>query len=134
LHPDRVGRVVIDGVVDPTDHYSGGWLTNLQDSDKIITSFCDYCFQAGPEGCSLYTGDSALDIETRLEQIISNLKVNPISVPASGTHGPEVVTFGDLYLRMLNAVYFSYPYTEPLFETLARVESGNATSIAIEKQ
>lgn len=32
MYPDRVGRLILDGVVDPADHYAGNWLTQLQDS------------------------------------------------------------------------------------------------------
>jgi pimeloyl-ACP methyl ester carboxylesterase len=132
MHPDRVGRVVLDGLMNPQDYYKGIWLSQLQDSDKIITKFCEYCFTAGRERCPLYTGSSAKNIETRLEQTMMNLKDNPIPVPATETQGPEVVLFGDIYLRLLSAMYFSYEYAESFFHLLSELDSANITSIAVE--
>jgi hypothetical protein len=45
MHPDRVGRVVLDGVCDSDDYYHGGfgYISNLKDTDGIIDRFCEYC-------------------------------------------------------------------------------------------
>lgn len=132
MHPSRVSRMVIDGVLDAADHYRGSWLANLQDSDKIITQFCQYCFEAGPEKCSLYTGSSASDIESRFEEIMMGLKKSPIGIPGSldAVRGPTLVTYGDMHLRMLSAMYFSYAYAEDFFALLAEIHAGNTTAIA----
>ncbi len=55
MHPERSSRVVLDGVLEPEDYYAGTRLKNLHDLDKIITKFCEYCHEAGPEKCPLYT-------------------------------------------------------------------------------
>lgn len=134
MQPERVSRLVIDGVLDPDDYYSGSWLRNLQNSDMIITKFCDYCYAAGPEKCPLYTGHSGADIEVRLENIMMNLKTNPIPVPALGTRGPEVVTYGDALLQMLTAMYFPFAWAEYFFDVLVELEARNGTRIAYQKQ
>lgn len=36
MFPDRVKRMVLDGVVDATDYTAQGWITNLQDTDKVM--------------------------------------------------------------------------------------------------
>ncbi|RDW94899.1 hypothetical protein BP5796_00662 [Coleophoma crateriformis] len=134
MHPDRVGRLLIDGVMDVVDYYTGGWATNLVDADMIITKYCEYCYQAGPEKCSFFTGTSGKDVEARLDRVMQDLKRNPIAVPASGSRGPEIVTFGDVYLRMLSAMYFPYGWAEGFFDLLTEVEAGNGTSVAELKQ
>lgn len=134
MHPERVGRVVIDGVLDPSDYYSASWLRNLQDSNMIITKFCENCFESGPEKCPLYTGNSANDVEDRLVGIMMSLKNNPIPVPASENRGPEVVTYGDALLQMLTAMYFPYRWAEYFFDVLLELESRNGTRIANQKQ
>jgi pimeloyl-ACP methyl ester carboxylesterase len=136
MHPERVGRVVIDGVVDPADHYSGGWLTQLQDSDQIITEFSKNCFQAGPDKCSLYMESSAADIERRFTSVLMSLKQNPIPVilPAADLnnsnifHGPDLITYGDAHLYLLSGMYFSFAMAEQLFNLVHALESKNTTS------
>jgi hypothetical protein len=134
MYPDRVGRLVIDGVLDPEDYYRGDWLKNLQDSDAIISSFCDYCYEAGPEKCPLFTGNSGRDVEERLERIMMSLKTDPIAVPSDGVRGPEVVTYGDMQLHMLTAMYFPCMGAELFFNMLAELDTRNGTSIAERKQ
>lgn len=134
MHPDRVDRLVIDGVLDPEDYYRGDWLKNLQDSDMIITKYCEYCFEAGPEKCPLFTGNSGADVEARFERIMMSLKTDPIPVPGDETRGPEVVTHGDMLLHMLTAMYFPNAGAELLFSMLADLDTGNGTRIAATKQ
>jgi pimeloyl-ACP methyl ester carboxylesterase len=135
LHPNKVGRVVLDGVVDPADHYSGGWLTQLLDLDKIITRFSKYCFEAGPEKCPLYTGYSSADIEARFTSIMLSLKKSPIpvSVIPSSDHkiGPEMVTYGDVHLNMLSSMYFTFASTETFWKNLVAFESRNVSAPGI---
>lgn len=132
LHPQRVGRLILDGVMDPADHYSGSWLKNLLDSDKIVTKFSEYCFQAGPEKCPMYTGLSPADIEARFTTILLSLKKSPVPValPPSSVRsaGPELVTYGDAHLYMLSSLYFTYASTEAFWTMLLAFESRNATS------
>jgi hypothetical protein len=132
MHPDRVGRLAIDGVMNPVDYYNGYWLANLQDSDNIIAKFCDYCFEAGPTKCPLYTGTSGRDIEARFEEIVFRLKDNPI--PVLSSRGAEVVTFGDVLLKVMTAMCFPYAAAESMFRLIADIKDGNVTNIADGKQ
>lgn len=72
MFPDRVGRMVLDGVVGP-DGYLAGEITNLSDLDGIIAAFFVYCFKAGPSVCPYYTGSSARDIYSRFTQSLAQL-------------------------------------------------------------
>ncbi|KAB8293767.1 hypothetical protein EYC80_009252 [Monilinia laxa] len=55
MYPNRVGRFVIDGVVDPEDYSSGVELNDIYLEDAIIDSFFTYCHLAGPSLCDFYT-------------------------------------------------------------------------------
>lgn len=136
MFPDKVSRILLDGVVDPADHYAGAWLTQLQDTDKIISKYCHDCYSAGPTGCPLFTGTSGADVEARLVRIMDSLMTNPIPVPAQGSRGPEIVTYGDIYLIMLGAMYFPFAWhgAEGFFELVSQIETGNVTEIANTKQ
>ncbi|EOO00997.1 hypothetical protein UCRPA7_3513 [Phaeoacremonium minimum UCRPA7] len=141
LHPDRIGRMILDGVVDPADHYGGHWLTQLQDSNMIITKFCEYCFRAGPGNCPLYTGSSAEDVESRFTAILMSLRGSPLAVAVTdgNTVSPEIITYGDVHLILLTGMYFPFSFAEGLFDLLLAIESRNGsapalTNMAVRKQ
>ncbi|CCO35403.1 Putative hydrolase Mb2248c [Rhizoctonia solani AG-1 IB] len=57
MFPDRVGRVVLDGVVDPKDwanRPAHKWLGNaLISTDETFDGFAEECIRAGPSACAL---------------------------------------------------------------------------------
>ena len=46
LHPEHVGKFVLDGVVDAEDYFMGGWRENLLQADDCVRSFSKFCFNA----------------------------------------------------------------------------------------
>ncbi|TAQ83854.1 hypothetical protein B7494_g7815 [Chlorociboria aeruginascens] len=73
MYPDRVGRMAIDGVVDPEDYITGQELDDIDFEDAVISTFFTYCYVAGPSLCDFFTGDSAQDIQVRFENIFDQL-------------------------------------------------------------
>ncbi|KAL2070425.1 hypothetical protein VTL71DRAFT_13451 [Oculimacula yallundae] len=76
MFPERVGRVVVDGVVDP-DEYAAGTIDSLSniDMDAVMATFFVYCYAAGPSQCPFSIGASAYDIYHRFETMINHLNV-----------------------------------------------------------
>lgn len=98
MFPGRMGRVVLDGVDDVYDYHQGKWLCNLLDTEKIVDYFYDTCFD-GEENCPLWKeGDkSGKDIKGRIDKLISNADVNPISlVQSDGSSNLRVITGNDI--------------------------------------
>ncbi|KAL0067780.1 hypothetical protein AAF712_005220 [Marasmius tenuissimus] len=81
MFPDKVERLVIDGVVDPEDYYRTNWFTGTKDSGKTIRWFFESCKEAGPKSCAFYE-DSVEAMENKLNDIYSSLIRAPIPVPA----------------------------------------------------
>lgn len=135
VHPNRVGRLVIDGVLDPDDYYTGGWLANLQDSDQIMGILSQYCFAAGSSKCPMYKGTTASDIEYHIEQLIDSFKLTPMAVldDEAQVRGPEVVTYRDVYLRAIGAMHSPFTSAESFFTLLSELARGNTSRIAYEK-
>jgi len=135
LQPHRVGRVILDGVVDSTDYYHAGWLSNLQDTDKIMEHFYEYCSAAGPSKCAMNLGNStATEIKDRVESLIPVLKEDPIAVPGSISHGPEIITYSDM-MQMIRVILYSPIKRFPqMAELLADLVHGNGSAFAIYKQ
>ncbi|KAF5523262.1 putative hydrolase [Colletotrichum aenigma] len=103
MHPDRVSRVLIDGVVDPDDYYSANWLKNLQDTDQILQQWASYCNQA-PEACPLaspHTPPSIINDQKLVEpyfELFSDLLLD-----RNGTSTATLKMEGDLTPLSLNA-------------------------------
>ncbi|KAH7341643.1 TAP-like protein-domain-containing protein [Rhizoctonia solani] len=74
MFPDRVGRVVLDGVVDPERWANNPsyqkWAVKPESTDEAFTGFVTACAAAGPSGCALATKDS--NPET-IRKVISDL-------------------------------------------------------------
>ena len=73
MFPDRIGSVLLDGVVDPEDNVSGLGLHSLQFTDDVLSTFFTYCHLAGLSACSYHTGSTAADISHRFEQTFTQL-------------------------------------------------------------
>ncbi|KIX93627.1 uncharacterized protein Z520_10533 [Fonsecaea multimorphosa CBS 102226] len=79
MFPHRIGRMVLDGVVDADDYAATGWTSNLQDNIKTWTKFFEYCFEAGSK-CALSQPQISGPEEMRLrvEDFLDGLKDNPL--------------------------------------------------------
>ncbi|KAG9120021.1 hypothetical protein FRC07_004657, partial [Ceratobasidium sp. 392] len=65
MFPNRVGQVVIDGMVDPTYWANRPahemWSINAESTDEALTGFVQACAVAGPSGCAIATSGSTAD-------------------------------------------------------------------------
>jgi pimeloyl-ACP methyl ester carboxylesterase len=132
LFPDRVGRMVIDGVMDPSDYYDGAWTKSVNQADDAVRAFASQCFDAGTK-CLFFANDSNSEaILHRLDSILHDLEEEPISVsdPSIFTF-PAVVTHMDLLNLIMGATYDSYGLFPLLAYTLAELEQRNGTVLAI---
>jgi pimeloyl-ACP methyl ester carboxylesterase len=131
LQPHRVGRIILDGVVDSTDYYHAGWLSNLQDTDPIMDHFYEYCSAAGPTKCALNLGNTtAAEIKSQVEALVPNLREDPIAVPGTATLGPEIITYSDMMQMIRNVLYSPIKRFPQMAELLADLIHGNGTAFA----
>ncbi|KAJ4418262.1 hypothetical protein N0V82_005653 [Gnomoniopsis sp. IMI 355080] len=132
LYPGRMGRVILDGVVDSHDYIAGEWLRNLLDTEKIVQYFYDTCFEASGE-CPLWqAGDtSAEDIQSRIEKLISDLDAQPASfIGDDQTSGIRVITGSDIRTAFRDPVYRPLPTAfHRLATVLAEALNGNYSLI-----
>jgi hypothetical protein len=105
MFPDRVGRLVLDGVVDADHYVAPVWEGSLRDTDKVYNSFSRYCHQA--EGkCALWRpNDTISDVADRVEGIFANLKENPISLIDSESKLPLIISYTDIKLLLFLTLY-----------------------------
>jgi pimeloyl-ACP methyl ester carboxylesterase len=122
MYPERVGRVILDGVVNSDDYNYSLGNGSLVDAEKAMKSFYTFCLISGPDACPLATSTSSLeDIERRVQTIIRSLYHNPI--PLYSDYGPEVLTFTDLKLVIFSALYQPQLTFPQVTKLLAAVEA-----------
>lgn len=68
MFPERVGYVVLDGVVSPEGYLANYTYQSVTHLDGVISAFFIYCHEAGPSECPYYAGSSARDIFERFNQ------------------------------------------------------------------
>ncbi|TGO09418.1 hypothetical protein BTUL_0166g00160 [Botrytis tulipae] len=133
MYPGFVGRMVLDGVVDADRHYAGTWDGNLEDADAIINKFSEYCFEAGPERCALYSSRGSEYIHDLLDDIIASVTDAPIPVSISDVRGPEIITSSDVKGAVRLALYSPFEEFERLARIMYDISQGNGTLLADSK-
>ncbi|KAI8940241.1 hypothetical protein NX059_003943 [Plenodomus lindquistii] len=128
MFPDRVGRVVLDGVVSVNDYMNSLGNGSLTDGEKAMDSFYTFCHNAGPSGCALATpGGNATTVKDRAQKIIKSLYHAPL--PISTPHGPEVLTYSDIKLLIFSSTYTPFATFQYIGAILAAVEAGGSHAL-----
>ncbi|KAL2178394.1 TAP-like protein-domain-containing protein [Thermothelomyces heterothallicus CBS 202.75] len=79
MFPHRVGRLLLDGVVDAELYEEPVWEESLVDADKVLDEFFRYCAAAGRD-CALYRdGDQADDVRRKYEAVMERLRTSPVT-------------------------------------------------------
>ncbi|KAK1226312.1 hypothetical protein PQX77_010715 [Marasmius sp. AFHP31] len=113
MFPDKVERLIIDGVEEIEDYYRMRWLNLAEDTDKTLQWFFQSCKDAGPQSCAFYE-DSTEAMNAKLEGIYTRLNEDPIPVRTNTSYG--IVDYGSLrFPALLYGLY--YPV---LWRTLAK--------------
>jgi hypothetical protein len=129
IFPDRVGRMVLESVMDVDQYYSNDWRSNFVDSDKAFEQLPILCHAAGPDLCSFW-GPSPDNITARIDGIIQNIKSHPI--PVSGIDGqtlPGLVTYSDLKSFLVAGIYQPLIYFPIMADVFVQLERGNASAL-----
>ncbi|KAL9119270.1 MAG: hypothetical protein Q9187_004176 [Circinaria calcarea] len=129
MQPHRVGRMVLDGVVDPYLYIRWDYSRDLQDIDQITKSFTVSCYQAGPEKCAIYRDGGPPQIHTYLGEILEKIKDKPLAT--STEHGPLVVTHSDVVTAMFSGYYGPFSSFTHIAQVAHDLSHGNATSLAV---
>ncbi|PYH46475.1 alpha/beta-hydrolase [Aspergillus saccharolyticus JOP 1030-1] len=131
MFPDRVGRMVLDGVLNAEQYYNNYWTDNVDQMDEALATFATFCYSAGPANCSFW-GPTPANITERMDGIIRQLQNHP--VPLSRVDNPDLlptmITYSDLKTLFLNALYTPLASFPSMAETLRQAEQGNFSALA----
>ncbi|PVG01812.1 alpha/beta-hydrolase [Serendipita vermifera] len=125
LYPNSVGRVVIDGVMDPQDYYDGNWSSNLKNTDQGLDLVFQQCAEAGEE-CALHES-TAGKVKERYLRLERSLDEHPVVVHMDAYMGLIHKKFVK-YIMFLG-LYTPYNIMKPLFETFKDLEAGDGVPL-----
>ncbi|KAI0743125.1 TAP-like protein-domain-containing protein [Daedaleopsis nitida] len=118
MFPERVGHVIIDGVVDASmfskEDISLGWSQQLVDADKAYTAFFTGCTLAGPDACPFASSSTAspLDVHTNILALLQS------AYDASRANSAVPVTSGQLRALLRPAMYSPSAWQDLVSNTL----------------
>ncbi|KAI0746078.1 alpha/beta-hydrolase [Earliella scabrosa] len=104
MFPKRVGRVILDGVLDATRVASSQsyllWGDQVTSSEDVYSAFANACAMAGPGGCKLapFEGASGEDVVKYIGRAIEQLHDHPSGTELLSLRG---ALFGTLYQPQL---------------------------------
>ncbi|KAF9040674.1 TAP-like protein-domain-containing protein [Panaeolus papilionaceus] len=125
MFPDKVERLIIDGVCDAEDYYATLWSKNLMDTDKGIDLFVSGCHEAGPGGCHFWAPTNAA-IRHNMTNLFDRVRREP--VPVSSPMGPHAVVDIDMLERIVfAALYTPYAVFPLLAEAFAALAHGDGS-------
>nr|GAT44291.1 predicted protein [Mycena chlorophos] len=133
LFPDKVERVVIDGVLPVDDWYSANLTETMLDTKQVLDAFFESCFEAGPSVCAFHNNASSpSDIATALDDLLSSIQQNPVPAVVSlseGNAGYGVVDYSLVKNVIFQSLYQPYKEFPALAQALADLAAGNASTI-----
>ncbi|KAJ6509651.1 Alpha/Beta hydrolase protein [Mycena vulgaris] len=124
LFPDKVGRILIDGVLDAEAWFSANLTIEATDTDKVLQTFFDSCAAAGPEACAFYAPTPAA-IADRLTALTASIRAQPVPVVTPTAYG--IVDYALLRNALFTSFYVPYILFAPLAAGLAALEAGDGT-------
>ncbi|OQO04653.1 hypothetical protein B0A48_09575 [Cryoendolithus antarcticus] len=130
MYPDRIGRFVVDGVVDVLDYRKVLWTANLVDTEKDMDLFYYHCARVGYPACALASDghNTASAVKARTLNITQSLLHKPL--PVVGLDA-EVITYSDVRNLIFLALYSPTRLFAPMAKLLADLEKGDGTVFAL---
>ncbi|KAF2110915.1 hypothetical protein BDV96DRAFT_193162 [Lophiotrema nucula] len=130
LYPDRVGRMIIDGVVDVEDYYGGSWTQNVIQADQAVDQFFQECFNA-KSNCSFYRNESSpAEIQQRFDAVLADLEKAPIPVSDPNlVQFPTTITHIDARSLLLQFIYNGQTNYPTIADQFSLLEQRNASLI-----
>ncbi|KAI9056406.1 hypothetical protein FKP32DRAFT_1586161 [Trametes sanguinea] len=130
--PDRVGHIVIDGILDavawssvPSYQWERHWQIYTDDVYKL---FMSECAKAGPSQCALakHANETGEDVLARVEAFVNDLYYEPLAVPDATL--PGILTNGRARLYILGALISPTSWPSAASD-IAQALAGNGTAM-----
>jgi pimeloyl-ACP methyl ester carboxylesterase len=124
MFPDRVGRMVLDGVVDASHAHDPFFSSNILDTDAVYSLFFENCAQAGPSQCDFAReGDDAQTLRNRANTILDQLHERSLVGVQPRSHTPLMFTWSILHSAPFGILYspvLLFPILARIYDVLYR--------------
>ena len=125
MYPDRMDKVVLDGVLNPRNYYRGYDLQQLVDTDKTWDEFFKGCV-ASPEACALAQhGSTPEDLKNKVYELLWRLKYQPF---AAGSDVADIIDY-TLVKQAISGSIYSPSFWPPLAAAFDGLLTGNLTAV-----
>lgn len=125
MFPERINRLIVDGVVDAYDYRKTLWLDNLIDTEADLNLLYYHCARVGHPKCLLAneTGETTVEgVSARVKNITTSLYHNPMPLISRGQ--PGLITYSDIKGLLFTALYSPIEMFPVVAEVLAMIEEG----------
>jgi pimeloyl-ACP methyl ester carboxylesterase len=126
MFPDKIERLVIDGVMDSQNYYDTLWSLNLLDTDKALETFFTGCAEAGPDGCHFWA-PTPEDIRRNLTALYDSVRSQPRPIKTETSYG--LLDYGMLRSAVFATLYSPYALFRILAQGLAELAAGDGRII-----
>jgi hypothetical protein len=150
MFPDRIGRLLIDGVVNAHDYYIGmhhkahvtsqaaltlvllgNFSSSVLDTEQALTNIYEACFEAGPSACAIFENSTDL-IRERVTNLTDSIHKAPL--PLYNNSDPANIQFSTVDYSLVTqfigqAVYSPYSLAPTFAEAIVEMEQGNGTTV-----
>lgn len=106
MYPERVGRMLLDAVLDATYYVAPVWANSMQDTDAVLDTFFNHCYRAR-SACAFYRyGDQVHDLKARYYDLMRQLQVRKgVAVVDSTSNQPTIITASHVRLQLFSDLY-----------------------------
>ncbi|KAJ6606096.1 Alpha/Beta hydrolase protein [Mycena vulgaris] len=126
MFPDKIERIVVDGVLDMEAWFTANLTREMVDTDKALQTFIDGCADAGPDACAFHAASSA-EITTNLNAVLASIKAQPVPIITPISYG--IIDYTFLRNFIFNVLYNPYDLFTVLAQSLADLAKGNGTTM-----
>ena len=126
MFPDKVKRIVLDGVIDGESYRHARYETDIEDVQAIAESLFTFCHEAGAEKCALYDASPA-KIRERFHRILHAIDHEPIAIPLA--EPPVLITRKALAEQLFSAAYRPLAAFTTVADTFRAIEDHNNTAL-----
>lgn len=133
MHPGRVLRVLLDGVVDVDVYLGSKWDAPIAQGDDVLEYFFSACSRS--PSCKFGDGDEERT-RARYEKLLQSLSNQPLPVASNTepTLSADTITSSDVRRLVRQVAYTPLKLFPRLDRILVDLEDGNGTTMAAHKQ